>query len=152
MQMGQMACRPWPVRKSPKVQGPEDSGPEGSDARRTAAAWRKSLGGYYRVEGFRNVMTNGRERRQNRNRGRCRISHLREGRTGVADFPGEEVVLVAKLGAADRMDVTEFVQHRALLGEEQQQGKNQCKAKFGNFHGLAKNYPQRPPQHPKSSL
>jgi hypothetical protein len=42
--------------------------------------------------------------------------------------------------------VAEFVQHRALLGKDQQQGKNQCKAKFGSFHGLAKYCPLRLPQ------
>ena len=97
-------------------------------------------------------MTSGRECSQNCNRGSCRTSHLREGRTGVADLAGEEVVLVAKLDAADWMDVAEFVQHRALLSKDQQQGKNHCKAKFGSFHGLAKNYAPRLPQHPKSSL
>jgi hypothetical protein len=87
-------------------------------------------------------MTNGRDGRQNRNRGRCRISDLRECRTDVADLAGEEVVFVANLRAADWIDVTEFVQHRPLLGEDQQQGKNQCKAKIGSFHGLATNYPR----------
>lgn len=96
-------------------------------------------------------MTNGRNCRYNRNRGRCRISDLRECRTDVADLPSKEVIFVANLGTAAWMDVTEFVQHRAVLGENQQQRKNQCKAKFGSFHGLAKNCFPRLPQHPKSS-
>ena len=97
-------------------------------------------------------MTNGRDCRYNRNRGRCRISDLRECRTDVADLAGDEVVFVANLATADWMDVAEFVQHRALLGKDQQQGKNQCKAKLGSFHGLAENYAPRLPQQPKSSL
>jgi hypothetical protein len=50
---------------------------------------------------------------------------LREGRAGVAELPGEEIVLVANLLAAACMDVTELMQHRALLGKNQQQRKNQ---------------------------
>jgi hypothetical protein len=37
--------------------------------------------------------------------------------------------------------VTELVQHRALLGENQQQRKNQRKAKSESFHGLARYSP-----------
>jgi superfamily II DNA/RNA helicase len=97
-------------------------------------------------------MTSGRECSQNCNRGSCRTSHLREGRTGVADLAGEEVVLVAKLDAADWMDVAEFVQHRALLSKDQQQGKNQCKANSGSIHGLAKNGSPETTTTPKSSI
>jgi hypothetical protein len=35
--------------------------------------------------------------------------------------------------------VTKFMQHRALLGKNQQQRKNQSKANSGSIHGLAKN-------------
>ena len=89
-------------------------------------------------------MTNSCDFRQYRNRGRCRISNLCEGRTGVAELAGEEVVFVANLVAAASMDVAELMQDRALLGKNQQQRKNQRKADSGGIHDLVKHCTTQP--------
>lgn len=98
-------------------------------------------------------MMNGFNCRQNRNRGRCGISHLRKGRAGVAELAGEEVVFEANLVAAACMDVTELMQQRALLSENQQQRQEQRKADAGSIHGHVKHCTTKlSTRHAKSAL
>ena len=92
-------------------------------------------------------MTNSRDSRQDRNRDKSRISDLRKCHADLADLATEEVVLVAELLAGGTMDMTQLVQHRALLCENQQQRKNKCNAKSRSIHSLAKYYALRLPQH-----
>ena len=136
--MGQAACRPAPERQSPKVRGPEDSGPEGSDWRGTATARRRCLGGCDREAGFWSVVANGGDGRKCRNRGRCRVSDLRKREARLADLGTKSAAFVADLVGAGTMNVAELMQHRALMGENEQQRKSQRQAASEGFHGLAK--------------
>jgi hypothetical protein len=86
---------------------------------------------------------NGCDCRQNCNRGRSRISDLCKCKARLADLATEYAAFVADLVGADTMNVAELVQHRALLGENQQQRKSQRKAKSEGFHGLARYCPLR---------
>jgi hypothetical protein len=63
--------------------------------------------------------------RQNRGRRAGRISNLLEGAARLAKFTGQKVCYVAWLRTARAIYVAELVQHRALLGENQQERKCQ---------------------------
>jgi hypothetical protein len=77
---------------------------------------------------------NGCDCRQYCNRARSRVSDLCKCQAGLADLATEYAAFIADLVGADTMKVTELVQHRALLGENQQQRKNERKAISKSFH------------------
>jgi hypothetical protein len=81
---------------------------------------------------------NGCDCRQYCNRARSRVSDLCKCQAGLADLATEYAAFIADLVGADTMNVTELVQHRALLGENQQQRKNERKAISKSFHSRAK--------------
>ena len=57
---------------------------------------------------------------QNRNRGACWISNLLESKARLAELALKELYFVALLWIAGAINVAELVQHRTLLGENQQ--------------------------------
>jgi hypothetical protein len=108
-----------------KRAGPEDSDPEGSDARRTAAVRNRNLRRNDRKLRRADIVMGGWNRRQNRVRSASWISNLFEGKARLAKLALEELYFVALLRIAGAINVAELMQYRPLLGENQQQRKSQ---------------------------
>ena len=71
------------------------------------------------------MVTDGWDCGQNGGRGAGRISYLLEGATRLAKLALQEVCYIPWLRAARAINMAELVQHRALLGENQQERKSQ---------------------------
>lgn len=86
----------------------------------SATARRRRAGRNDGVLGFRADVADDSNARQQQHRAARRSARLREGETGLAQLAIEKGGLVLQLRGAAAIDMTQFVQHCALLGNDQQ--------------------------------